>query len=307
MNRLVLVTCIVLGAASAANAAANRTFVASTGLDTNPCSRTAPCRSFGAAVAQTSAGGTVLVLDSAGYGPVTIAQSVAIIAPPGVYAGVTATGGNAIIISGTAASDTVTLRGLSVESVGAFSGIFMITNPLRTLYVQQCFIRGFSDWGIYYEPSNPGSVVFVEDTTVSNCGIGVYPFGGSGQVSTNPEATIDHCRVEENSYGIWFDSAGGTVTNTIAGSNGATGFRARSSEMTLDHCVTSNNATGIQSDGAVVRVTNTTIVDNLLGLAQSNDGGILTRVTGDLANPVKTNTLQNNATPGAFTGTFTAE
>src|SRR3982750_4378097 len=108
MNRLVLV-CFALGIASIANAASNRTFVASTGLDTNPCSRTAPCRSFGSAVALTSSGGTVLVLDSAGYGPVTIAQSVAIIAPPGVYAGVTATGGNAIIISGTAASDTITL------------------------------------------------------------------------------------------------------------------------------------------------------------------------------------------------------
>src|SRR6266550_6580339 len=192
MNRLVIVTGIAFGIASIANAASNRTFVASTGVDTNPCSRTAPCRSFGAAVALTSSGGTVLVLDSAGYGPVTIAQSVAIISPPGVYAGVTATGGNAIIISGTLATDTVTLRGLSVESVGAFSGIFMITNPLRTLYVQQCFIRGFTDWGIYYEPSNQGSVVFVEDTTVSNCGVGVYPFGGSGQVSTSPEATIDH-------------------------------------------------------------------------------------------------------------------
>src|SRR5207237_3693862 len=195
---------------------------------------------------------------------------------------------------GTSAADTVTLRGLSVESVGAFSGIIMSTNPLRTLYVQQCFIRGFSDWGIYYEPSNPGSVVFVEDTTVSNCTVGVYPFGGSGQVSTNPEASIDRCRVEENSYGIWFDSAGGTVSNSIASSNGASGFRARSSQMTLDHCVTANNATGIESNIAVIRVTNTTIVDNFLGLSATGAGGILTRVSGDIANPVKTNTLQNN-------------
>src|SRR5882672_11716567 len=94
---------------------APRTFVASTGVDSNPCSRPAPCRSFTAAVAQTASGGSVIALDSAGYGPVTISQSISLIAPPGIYAGITATSGNAITISGAAATDVVVLHGLSIE------------------------------------------------------------------------------------------------------------------------------------------------------------------------------------------------
>ena len=65
-------------------ATAQRTFVASYGIDTHPCSRTQPCRSFGTALAQTNASGEIIVLDSAGYGTVTITKSVSIIAPEGV-------------------------------------------------------------------------------------------------------------------------------------------------------------------------------------------------------------------------------
>jgi hypothetical protein len=64
--------------------AVQRTFVASYGVDTNPCSLTQPCRTFAAAVALTSTNGEVIVLDSAGYGSVTISQPVSIVAPPGV-------------------------------------------------------------------------------------------------------------------------------------------------------------------------------------------------------------------------------
>src|SRR5512132_2933185 len=64
-----------------ANALPQRTFVASNGADTHPCSLVSPCRSFGTAIAAVAAGGEVIVLDSAGYGAVTITQSVSLIAP----------------------------------------------------------------------------------------------------------------------------------------------------------------------------------------------------------------------------------
>ena len=80
-------------AQTGASATAQRTFVASTGNDANPCSLPQPCRGFARAVSQTSPSGEVIVLDSAGYGPVSIAKSVSIIAPPGVYAGVTVPAG----------------------------------------------------------------------------------------------------------------------------------------------------------------------------------------------------------------------
>ena len=77
-----------LAASNTAMALPQRTFVASTGNDLNSCILTAPCRGFAHAITQTNLGGEVIVLDSAGYGPVTITQSVSIIAPAGVYAGV---------------------------------------------------------------------------------------------------------------------------------------------------------------------------------------------------------------------------
>src|SRR2546430_17304299 len=90
---------------------AQRTFVsAATGNDANPCNRTAPCRNFAAAIAQTQPGGEVVVLDSGGYGTVTITQAVSLVAPSGVYAGITVFGGNGITINA-GPSDIVTIRG----------------------------------------------------------------------------------------------------------------------------------------------------------------------------------------------------
>src|SRR4030095_12840317 len=96
--------------------AAQRTFVASTGSDANACSITAPCRAFAAAVAQTLAGGEVIVQDSAGDGPWTVVQSVSIIAPPGVYAGISvpaAGNGTGVLIA--TAGINVVLRGLTIN------------------------------------------------------------------------------------------------------------------------------------------------------------------------------------------------
>src|SRR6185369_1612428 len=100
---------------------AQRTFVASNGNDANPCSIAAPCRSFDAAIAKTSSGGEVIVLDSAGYGFVVITQPVSIIAPPGVYAGVSVFSGTGIVVNPVLGK--VTLRGLTINSLGGTIGI----------------------------------------------------------------------------------------------------------------------------------------------------------------------------------------
>jgi hypothetical protein len=98
-------------------ATVQRTFVASTGVDDQRCSITAPCRGFAAAVAKTSANGEVIVLDSAGYGPVDISKSISLIAPAGVYAGVTVLTGDGIVINGIGI--IVVLRGLSINGQAA--------------------------------------------------------------------------------------------------------------------------------------------------------------------------------------------
>src|SRR5437867_3815053 len=178
MNRPGFIFSCLVFAASIAQASAPRTFVASSGVDSNPCSRTAPCRSFGAAVAQTTPGGSVIVLDSAGYGPVTIAQSISLIAPSGIYAGITASSGKAIAISGAAATDVVILRGLAIEGAGGSDGISLSNDLLGALHIEHCFISNFTSNGLYFFPSNAGSFLFVSATNVWGCGTGIHQFGG---------------------------------------------------------------------------------------------------------------------------------
>src|SRR5437762_124340 len=102
-------------------AAAPRTFVsASSGLDTNPCTRPAPCRSFSAALLVTDADGEVIAADSGGYGVVTVNQGVSLIAPDGVYAGITAASANGVLVN--AATANVVLRNLVINS-GTLDGI----------------------------------------------------------------------------------------------------------------------------------------------------------------------------------------
>src|SRR5499427_6040505 len=131
----------VLSIASA-SAQVQRTFVSGGGSDGNPCSRTAPCRTFTQAISQTASGGEVIVLDSAGYGPFTITQAVSITAPAGLYAGISVFSGDGIDINA-GASDTVILRGLTLNNQGSGgSGIVFITGG--TLHVESSVVNGFS-------------------------------------------------------------------------------------------------------------------------------------------------------------------
>jgi hypothetical protein len=101
--------------------AAPITYVATYGTDASPCERTAPCRSFAGALAQTSDGGEIVVLDSGGYGTVTIDRSVAIVAPEGVYAGISAFSGSGVAIAAPGAR--VRLSGLSITGHGGVTGV----------------------------------------------------------------------------------------------------------------------------------------------------------------------------------------
>jgi hypothetical protein len=93
--------------------AQTRTWVSATGSDGNPCSRTAPCQTFAAAISKTAASGEINCLDSGGFGTVTITKSI-IISCEGVTAGIVSSGTNGILVS-VASSDVVYLRGLDIE------------------------------------------------------------------------------------------------------------------------------------------------------------------------------------------------
>src|SRR5215471_15621037 len=83
----VLGAVIVAMTAPAAYAQANRTWVSGVGDDVNPCSRTAPCKTFAGAISKTAAGGFINVLDPGGFGAVTITKSLTIDGSGGSLAG----------------------------------------------------------------------------------------------------------------------------------------------------------------------------------------------------------------------------
>src|SRR5689334_6048506 len=103
-------------AAAPANAQATRTWVSGVGDDANPCSRTAPCKTFAGAISKTAPAGEINVLDPGGFGGVTITKSITI-SSEGFEAGVLVSGTNAIIINATTTSNVV-LRGLDIEGLG---------------------------------------------------------------------------------------------------------------------------------------------------------------------------------------------
>ena len=289
-----------------------RTFVSSFGLDSNPCLRTSPCRNFAAAVAQTAPGGEVVALDSAGYGPVTLSTSITLVAPPGVYAGINVTTGNAVFISGTTASDVIVLRGLTIEgrgsggtgiSAGAFFQGQII--DVGALLVENCVVDGF-DSGLSFATASPQSRLFVRDSTLRNCNNALHQIADvlDGAKSWS---SIDGVRADHNTIGFWIDQSFAAISNSIASGNSGNGVLAQfaGNQVDVDHCVVTANGTGIQSNaGSQVRVSNTIISNNGTGLAGTN---LLSRTTGDPANPVKTNSLVGNTTASAFTGTYGAQ
>jgi hypothetical protein len=180
------VASVVVAIAVSANAS-QRTFVSGAGSDANPCSFAAPCRSFTAAIAQTDASGEIVVLDSAGYGPVVIDKSVAIIAPLGIFAGIAAgSGQNGVDINGVGID--VTLRGLTIS--GQFSSIGINIVEASHVYVDNCVVShtgGNAGIGVALPPGSPGKVRIVGSRlAVNNSGIRV-----SGGNVTVVDSSID--------------------------------------------------------------------------------------------------------------------
>src|SRR6185312_15518777 len=121
MNVLKVLAVVLLGTAFM-SAQASRTWVSGVGDDANPCSRTAPCKTFAGAISKTAAGGEISVLDPGGFGALTITKSITLNGE-GTLASVLVAGTNGIVISAGAA-DTVIIRNLSINGIGSgISGI----------------------------------------------------------------------------------------------------------------------------------------------------------------------------------------
>ena len=148
-----------------AHATSQRTFVSTSGVNNANCSITTPCRDFTTALAATNAGGEIIVLDSGGYGSVTIAQSVSIIAPAGVYAGISVFSGDGVTVAAGVAGN-VTLRGLTINGQGGNRGI--VVTSAAEVHIKRCIVTNMGADGIRIDG---GTRINVRDTLVRDSGL----------------------------------------------------------------------------------------------------------------------------------------
>jgi hypothetical protein len=210
--------------------AVGRTFVKSTGVDSNTasnCGPTTPCRTFGAALSVTDSGGEVVVLDSAGYGPspINITQSVSITAPDGVYAGITVAAGDGIVINGS--SIAVSLQGLRINGVGGANGINFAAGS--ELHIRNCAVSKMTSNGI--QVTATPATIFINDVEVRDNGQSGILLSGA------MTAILDRVRADANAYGVYADSGAVVdVRNSTASANtfgGGFNLAASSADTTL--------------------------------------------------------------------------
>jgi hypothetical protein len=277
-----------------AYAQATRTWVSGVGDDANPCSRTAPCKTFAGAISKTAAGGEIDALDPGGFGTVTITKAITIDGSGGSIAGILASGTNGITVNA-GVNDVVILRNLDIDGVGlGLDGIQF--NAGKALFVENSTISGFLNFGIEFTPSGAANLS-LDRTLIRqavNGGVVVRP-GASGAAS----ATIANSRFELSLFGARAeDRSSVTIQNSIATGNTNGGFSVRSNaaavDMNLESCVTTNNGSGAVSNGAVatLRISNTFVTHNSIGLNSVNSGTIQSFLN---------NRLSGNTTNGAPT------
>ena len=291
-----LLLAVILGVAltSASQAQASRTWVSGVGDDANPCSRTAPCKTFAGAISKTAVLGEINCLDPAGYGAVTITKSITIDCH-NTFGSILNAGTNGVVIAFDSFSDarkTVRLRNLSLNGFDTgLNGIRIIGSASAgsEVFVEKCLIDGDFNGtvrGISDERSGGGEL-YISDTTIRNVGgtgIGVAPASGSTRI----DLSIDNVRVQNSLHGIVVLNGGrAMVSRSIFSGNADTGVRADAgAELNLSNSVSSGNGTGVVANG-VVRLSNSDISFNATG------------ISGGSAQSFGTNRISGNGSPGA--------
>jgi hypothetical protein len=248
-----------------AQAQASRTWVSGVGDDANPCSRTAPCKTFAGAISKTAAGGEIDALDPAGYGAVTITKSITIDGGGGQVASVLVSGTNGIVVQAGPTS-VVTLRNLRINGIagtatGGLNGIRYISGA--ALHVENCHIFGFTQDGINASTSAPAAL-FVTDTFLTNNGNGIQ----IAPTAPNIRSALVRVRVHGNSgFGFYIHPGSGVGAGTV-----------------IDDSSAVMNGTGIGVTGATLYLGNSVIIRNNFGVS----------ITGGSVLSYKTNMIDGN-------------
>jgi hypothetical protein len=298
-----------------AHAQATRTWVSGVGDDVNPCSRTAPCKTFAGAISKTAAGGEIDCLDPGGFGAVTITKSMTIDCT-GTLGGILHSSTQGILVNG--ANADVIIRGVTISGSppnlpGTF-GIRFIQG--HSLTVEDCLIQNSiaaspNGIGIAFFPGN-AAILNVYNTSIvhngtaaAGGGIRVAPTGAGGGAIVH----LDNVRMFNNgNIGLAIDVTGNTgsganvsVSNSqISGSGigiSVTAPAATGANVTILSSTVSHTTTGVRVSGgaAFTRLGTTTVTFSGLALSAVSSGSLLT---------FQDNHIQGNTSNGAFTGSL---
>ena len=294
------------GVSTAAHAQATRTWVSGVGDDANPCSRTAPCKTFAGAISKTAAKGVISILDPGGFGAVTITKSITIDGG-GIKGSVLNSMTNGVVVNA-GANDVVRLRDISIDGGG--NGV----NGVRFIAGGALILDGVkindtsSGHGVLFSPNVPARLV-VNNCVISNNsgGQGIYVLpasGGSARVS------INNTIISNNAGGVRAeDKSVVSIQNSTISSNNSHGVAANSAaqpvEITVDHTQVTNNgvgvagSAGVKSNGALASVI---ISDNVI---TGNENGLSISGGADIMSFGSNRITANETTDGTPTGTLT--
>ena len=273
--RILSTAALVVGFSTLAHGQATRTWVSGVGDDANPCSRTAPCKTFAGAISKTANCGEISVLDPGGFGAVTITKSITIDGT-GTLAGILASLATGVVVNATA-TDVVTIRGISIN--GACNGIrgFNILQA-KAVNIEDCVIFRFANEGILVSETNDHALNIRNTVIRDNAGAGL----STTTTSSALKVTLDNVASHGNSHG--FHARNGT-------------------RATARNCVFSNNTTnGVFADAtsgfATARVWASQIsLNGGNGVRAGNAGG------GVSGAEIGQNQINNNTSNGVLVGT----
>ena len=312
---ILAIAIFTLAFASMTQAQATRTWVSGVGDDVNPCSRTAPCKTFAGAISKTAVNGEIDCLDPGGFGTVTITKGITIDGAE-TFGSILASGTSAAVIvniSAPVAADLqkVILRRLSMNGTGGSGGAASSGQrgvrilAAKAVSIEDCYIFGFGAGvalGIADERTAANSFLNVYRTTIENNGshgILVAPAAGNSGV----RASIDHV-ISSNNGGIGISishGANAAISNcVIAGNLSNAGLEAdNGSAVDIENCVTSNNQTGLLIQGGTnARISNLNVMQNTTGI---NNNGVIRSFGNNKVDSNGTN-LVGNPIQGPGTG-----
>jgi hypothetical protein len=285
--------------AGSAFAQATRTWVSGVGDDVNPCSRTAPCKTFAGAISKTAVCGEIDALDPAGYGALTITKGITIDGG-GNLASVLVSGTNGIVVSISATdacSQTVILRNLSINGLATgLNGIRLVGGIVTNLHVERVSIQRFTQRGLDISPTVAGDKVFMKDVDIRNTtgdSIGISPsaaasvkFSANNVRGRQSAAAGLHCVN---------DGTGTVVDSQFQGNNNGAQIDAASCHFSfVDTVVSENTSNGLQVSGGV-----TANIDHLS--AFRNGTGVLNfGVVNSFGNAAVFDNTSSNVTPNAI-------